>query len=71
MQELASKIRKAAITCDFVSIADPLDDRTNFICNIQNETVLKTLFKLPENELNFPRAIEIAEKVKGNATRRP
>ena len=70
MQELASRIRKAATTCDIVNIADPLDEalRTNFICNIQNEAVLKTLFRIPENELNFARAVEIAEEVEGAAT---
>ena len=70
VQELASRIRKAATTCDFVNIADPLDEalRTNFICNIQNEAVLKTLFRIPENELNFARAVEIAEEVEGAAT---
>ena len=57
-------------TCDFVNIAEPLDEalRTNFICNIQNKAVLKTLFRIPENELNFARAVEIAEEVEGAAT---
>ena len=46
--ELASRIRQDAATCDFQSIKDPLDEalRTKFICSVDNEAVLKTLFKL-------------------------
>ena len=45
--ELASRIRQDAATCDFQSIKDPLDEalRTKFICSVDNEAVLKTLFK--------------------------
>jgi len=34
MRELAARIRQAAATCDFASMADPLDEalRTRFIC---------------------------------------
>ena len=35
--------------------------------NRQNKAVLKTLFRIPENEFNFARAVEIAE-VEGAAT---
>ena len=51
--ELASRIRQDAATCDFQSIKDPLDEalRTKFICSVDNEAVLKTLFKLKDDEL--------------------
>ena len=46
--ELAARIRQAAATCDFSTIEDPLDEalRTRFICSINNEAVLKALFKV-------------------------
>ena len=34
--------------------------RTRFICSINNEAVLKALFKVKDDELTFARAIEIA-----------
>ena len=34
--------------------------RTKFICSIDNEAVLKALFKVKDNELTFAKAIEIA-----------
>ena len=51
--ELASRIRQDAATCDFQSIKDPLDEalRTKFICSVDNEAVLKTLFKLKDEEV--------------------
>ena len=57
--ELASRIRQDAATCDFQSIKDPLDEalRTKFICSVDNEAVLKTLFKLKDDELKFSNAI--------------
>ena len=55
--ELASRIRQDAATCDFQSIKDPLDEalRTKFI--------LKTLFKLKDDELKFSNAIRVAQEV--------
>ena len=44
------------MTCDFASIKDPLDEalRTRFICSINNEAVLKALFKVKDSDLiNF------------------
>ena len=63
--ELASRIRQAAATCDFQSIKDPLDEalRTKFICSVDNEAVLKTLFKLKDDELKFSNAIRVAQEV--------
>ena len=63
--ELASRIRQDAATCDFQSIKDPLDEalRTNFICSVDNEAVLKTLFKLKDDELKFSNAIRVAQEV--------
>ena len=62
--ELASRIRQDAATCDFQSIKDPLDEalRTKFICSIDNEAVLKTLFKLKDDELKFSNAIRVAQE---------
>ena len=63
--ELASRIRQDAATCDFQSIRDPLDEalRTKFICSVENEAVLKTLFKLKDDELKFSNAIRVAQEV--------
>ena len=63
--ELASRIRQDAATCDFQSIKDPLDEalRTKFICSVDNEAVLKTLFKLEDDELKFSNAIRVAQEV--------
>ena len=38
------------MTCDFQSITDPLDEAlvTRFICFVDNDAVLKSLFKLKE-----------------------
>ena len=51
-----------AVTCDFPSITDPLDEamRTRFLCSIKNEAVLKAMFKVKDDKLTFARAIEIA-----------
>ena len=63
--QLASRIRQDAATCDFQSIKDPLDEalRTKFICSVDNEAVLKTLFKLKDDELKFSNAIRVAQEV--------
>ena len=63
--ELASRIRQDAATCDFQSIKDSLDEalRTKFICSVDNEAVLKTLFKLKDDELKFSNTIRLAQKV--------
>ena len=63
--QLASRIRQDAATCDFQSIKDPLDEalRTKFICSVDNEAVLKTLFKLEDDELKFSNAIRVAQEV--------
>ena len=47
------------------SIKDPLDEalRTKFICSVDNEAVLKTLFKLKDDELKFSNAIRVAQEV--------
>ena len=69
IQELAAKIRTAASTCDFPSIEDTLNEAliTRFMCSVDNEAVLKSLFKIPEDELNFNRAVEIATEVEESA----
>ena len=50
------------MTCDFPSIRDPLDEamRTRFMCSVNNEAVLKALFKVKDNELTFAKAISTA-----------
>ena len=59
IKEFAAKIRGAVSTCDFTSIENPLDEalRTRFICSVANKAVLISLFKIPEDELTFNRAV--------------
>ncbi|RUS86700.1 hypothetical protein EGW08_005574 [Elysia chlorotica] len=70
VHELAARIRQEAATCDFASISDPLDEamRTRFVCSIHNESTIKALFKIKNDELTFTRAIEIAAEAE-EATR--
>jgi len=62
IQELAARIGQAAATCDFASITNPLDEAlcTRFICSVNNEAVLKALFKMKADELDFATAIQVA-----------
>ena len=62
LQELAARIRQDAATCDFPSINDPQDEalRQRFICSVNNEAVLKAIFKIKDTDLNFAKAIQIA-----------
>jgi len=62
IQELAARIRQAAATCNLASIADTLDKalRTHFICSVKNEAVLKALFKMKADELDFHTVIQVA-----------
>lgn len=62
IQELAARVRQDAARCDFASIKDPQDEamRTRFMCSVNNEAVLKALFKIPSEELPFARAVKIA-----------
>ena len=64
VQELASRIRQDAVTCDFTSIKDPLDEamRTRFICSLNNEAVLKAFFKFKDKDLTFAKAIQTAQE---------
>ena len=59
VQELAACIRQAAATCDFANIKNPWgeEQRTRFIRSINNEAVLKALFKINDDELNFEKAV--------------
>ena len=65
IQELAARIRQDAATCDFPSITDPQDEamRTRFMCSLNNEAVLKALFKVKAEELTFAKAICIATEI--------
>ena len=63
LQELVRRIWQDAMTCNFQSIKDPLDEalRTRFICSVDNEAVLKALFKLKDDELTLLKAQEMEE----------
>ena len=63
--ELVARVRQMATTCDFPDIKNPLDEamRTCFICAINNEAVLKSMVREPEEKLTFPKAVEIATEV--------
>ena len=70
LQELAARIRQDAATCDFPLIKDPQDEalRQRFICSVNNEAVLKALFKIKYTDLTFTRAVEVAVETE-DATR--
>ena len=63
--ELAARVRKMATPCDFPAIKNSLDKamRTCFICAINNEAVLKSVFREPEEKLTFSKAVDIATEV--------
>ena len=54
-----------ATTCDFPAIKNPLDEamQTCFICAINNEAILKSVFREKEEKLTFAMAAEIATEV--------
>ena len=54
-----------ATTCDFPTIKNPLDEamRTCFICAINNDAVLKSVFREPEEKLTFSKAVDIATEL--------
>ena len=62
IQELAARIRQDAITCAFSTIKDRQDEAmcTRFICSVDNEAVLKAVFKEQGQDLTFAKAIQIA-----------
>ena len=64
VQELAARIRQDASKCDFPTIKDPQDEamRTRFICSVGNEAVLKAIFKIPDDQLTFTKAVEVAQE---------
>ena len=59
--ELAARIRQDAVTCDFTTITDPQDEalRTRFICSVNNEAILKALFRMKDDELTFAKAVAV------------
>ena len=63
--ELAARVRHMATTCDFPTIKNPLDEAmwTCFICAINNEAILKSVFREKEEKLTFAKAVEIATEV--------
>ena len=64
-QELATRIRQEATTCDFSTVNDPLDEAvtTKFMCSVNNEALLKLLLSMKSSEITFNRAVEIAMEV--------
>ena len=64
IQDLAARIQQDAAKCDFPSIKDPHDEamRTRFICSVGNEAVLKSIFRIPDDELTFRKAIQVAQE---------
>ena len=69
VQELAARTRQDAVKCDFSGIKDPQDEamRTRFICSVGNEAVLKAIFKVPDKELTFAKAIDVAQETEDAA----
>ena len=63
--ELAARVQQMATTCDFPAIKNPLDEamRTCFICAINNEAILKSVFREKEEKLTFAKAVEIVTEV--------
>ena len=63
--ELAARVRQMANTCDFTAIKNLLDVamRTCFICAINSEAVLKSVFREPEKKLTFSKTVDIATEV--------
>ena len=60
LQELPARIRQDAATCGFASIKEPQDEelRSRLICSVNNEAVLKALFKVKDDELDFARYLQ-------------
>ena len=52
-------------TCDFPAIKNPLDEtmRTCFICAINNEAILKSVFLEKEEKLTYAKAVAITTEV--------
>ena len=69
VHELAARIRQDAVTCDFTSTADPLDEalRICFICSISSEVILKAIFKIKDTDLTFAKAIAVATETEDAA----
>ena len=66
--EVAARIQDA-VTCDFTTITDPQDEarRTCFICSVNNEAVLKALFRMKDDELTFAKAVAVAQETEDAA----
>ena len=64
IQELAARIRHDAVRCNFPSIKNPQDEamRTRFMCSVNNEAVLKALFKVKDDDLTFAKALQTAQE---------
>ena len=60
--KLAARVRQMATTCDFPASKNPLDEamQTCFMCAINNEAILKSVFREKEEKLTFAITVEIA-----------
>ena len=69
IQELAACIHQDATTCNFSAIEDPQNEaiRTQCICSIGNEAVLKMLLEENDGTLTFTKAIELACEMEDEA----
>ncbi|KAF0986192.1 hypothetical protein HZS_1041, partial [Henneguya salminicola] len=65
IQELAARVREKAATCDLFSISDPLDEalKTVFVCAVDNEAILKSIFHRSGENLTFSQIEDIATEV--------
>ena len=69
LKELVGRILQDAVTCDFLSIRDPLDKpmRTSFIFCVDNEAVLKALFNHKDDEFTFIKAYHVEQETEEDA----
>ena len=53
---------KTRLPVTFLRCKDPQDDALGqrFICSVNNEAVLKALFKIKDTDLTFAHAVEVA-----------
>ena len=63
--ELAVRVQQMATTCVFPAFKNLLDEamRNCFICTINNEAILKSVFREKEEKLTLAKAVEIASEV--------
>ena len=72
VQELATRILQDANKCGYETIRNPFDDTllTRFVCSVDNDRVLKMLFEMNHEELDFARAVQVAKFVEDSEAKR-